>query len=219
VDQLSPLFRRVPPPPKAARGFVLEAVPSDDLCVTLLVSPPGSRSDPIAIWSRSFDTIDDRNAVLEASYTGDIDLGFLGRLTMLAGGNELDRVTDQTVLDARDARRAAAERAAENVRKHQIVQLYAPDTKRGHALELRRESRNTADWKVVYNRASERDRLCDWLRWQQPQFLGFLDYAADHGDEALTRLMLDEMFEAERRIKKEGRSAGGVRPLRMWRGD
>lgn len=63
------------------------------------------------------------------------------------------------------------------------------------------------------------DRLCDFVRWQITHFAEFLDFAAQHGAEALTRRLTDEMFEVERRIKKEGRSAGGARPLRMWRGD
>lgn len=71
----------------------------------------------------------------------------------------------------------------------------------------------------TYDRAIERDRLCDWLRWQKDRFLGFLDYAATHGSEALSRMLIDEMFLVERRVKKEGRGAGGMRPLRMWRGD
>lgn len=189
------------------------------MSVILFLSPPGSRAAPVAVWSRSFDTIDDRNAVLEATYKNDIDLGFLGRLTMLVGSDELDSAADQIVRDAWDARRAATERLLETARKHQIVNLFTRDTKRGYVLELQRKSRDAADWKVVYDRASERDRLCDWLRWQQPRYLAYLDQAAEHGDEALTRLLTDEMFQTEARIKKEGRGAGGMRPLRMWRGD
>ena len=56
------------------------------------------------------------------------------------------------------------------------------------------------------------------MRWQKPRFEAFLGHAAEHGGEALTRLLIDEMFETERRIKKDGRGAGGMRPLRMWRG-
>ena len=50
-------------------------------------------------------------------------------------------------------------------------------------------------------------------------FFAFLDHAAEHGDESLARMLVDEMFATERRVKKEGRGAGGMRPLRMWRGD
>lgn len=219
MDRSSPLFIRAVPPPASPRGFRLEVDPIDDLRVSLVISPPGSRRAPVAVWERTFDAIEDRNAVLEASYGNEIELGFLGRLTMLFGGDQLDALADRMVFDAHDARRVAAEKAVETARKHQVVDLHAPDTKRGHALQLQRKSRSTADWKVVYDRASERDRLCDWLRWQHHRYLAFLDHAAKHGDEALTRLLIDEMFETERRIKSEGRGAGGMRPLRMWRGD
>ncbi|CAM3248998.1 hypothetical protein SPAN111604_13060 [Sphingomonas antarctica] len=66
---------------------------------------------------------------------------------------------------------------------------------------------------------SERDRMCDWLRWQKPLFREYLAYAAANGDHALEKRLVDEMFETEARLKKEGRVAGGLRPLRMWRGE
>lgn len=65
----------------------------------------------------------------------------------------------------------------------------------------------------------ERDRLCDFVRWQKARFGAFLNHAAELGGEALTRMLIDEMFETEARIEKERRGAGGMRPLRMWRGD
>ncbi|RYD29280.1 MAG: hypothetical protein EOP89_00350 [Lysobacteraceae bacterium] len=165
------------------------------------------------------DTLEDRNAVLDAVHRDALDLAFFGRLTSIFGTVELDKVVDGIVSTATHARHEAAEKAARTARNHQRVSLYAPDTKRGHALELQRKSRDVADWRVVYDRAAERDRLCDWLRWQQPRFLEFLEFAAKNGDETLTRLLTDQMFEAERRVKKEGRGAGGMRPLKMWRGD
>lgn len=205
--------------PEPDAGFSMELDADDVLVTNMLVSPPGSRTTPVVLWSRQFDTIGDRHAFLESIHSNAIDLTFLGHLTMIFGGAEMDKIANNIVTEARDARRVAAEKAADKLREHQIVNLFTRATKRGYVLELQRKSRDTADWKTVYGRASERDRLCDWLRWQQPRFLEFLDHAASHGDEALTRRVTDEMFEAERRVKKEGRGAGGVRPLRMWRGD
>ena len=202
-----------------ASAFSIEGGPETVNSVSLMVSPPGGRMAPAVIWSRAFDTAEDRQAFLEKAHSPRTDLAFLGRLTMIFGGAELDAWSDRLVLEARDARRRAEEEAADLASKHLLVTLYAPDTKRGHALELCRASRSTADWTVVYDRAAERDRLCDWLRWQKPRFLAFLDHAAAQGGEALTRMLTDEMFETERRVKQEGRGAGGNRPLRMWRGD
>ncbi len=212
-----PLPARDALPERSAFTLEIDALNTDTL--NLLVSPPGSRTTPTVIWSCCLESPEDRTVVLDAIYRNGLDLDFLGHLTMNFGDAEIDAVIDRIVMQARDDRREAAERAAELARKHDIVHLYAPDKKRGYLLELQRKSRDTADWTVVYDRASERDRLCDWLRWQKPRFLDFLDYAAAHGDEALTRLLTDEMFTTERRIKKEGRGAGGSRPLRMWRGD
>lgn len=193
---------------------------ADYVMVTnLLVSPPGSRMEPVVLWSHEFEAIGDRHAFLESIHSDAVDLTFLGRLTMIFGRVEMDRIANKIVTDAKNARHAAAEKAAAEARDHKIVNLFKRDTKRGYVLELQRESRATADWKVVYDRASERDRLCDWLRWQKPRFLEFLDHAVKHGDEALIRRVTDEMFEVERRVKKEGLGAGGMRPLRMWRGD
>lgn len=200
-------------------AFALEIDALDADTLNLLVSPPGSRSTPTVIWSCCLETPEDRTAVLDAIYKNGLDLDFVGHLTMNFGDAEIEAIVDRIVTQARDARREAAEQAAELARKHEIVHLYAPDKKRGYLLELQRKSRDTADWTVVYDRASERDRLCDWLRWQNSRFLDFLNYAAKHGDEALTRVLTDEMFTTERRVKKEGRGAGGARPLRMWRGD
>ncbi|MGI4732584.1 MAG: hypothetical protein ACRYFW_12685 [Janthinobacterium lividum] len=211
------LLQLTPDEPPSA--FSLEKGVDAANSVSLLVSPPGSRMVPAVIWGRAFDTAEDRQAFLSKTHSPRTDLAFLGRLTMIFGGGELDALSDRIVLDARDARRKAEEEAADLASKHLLVNLYAPDTKRGHALELCRKSRTEPDWKVVYDRAAERDRLCDWLRWQKPRFLAFLDHAAAHGNEDLTRLLTDEMFETERRVKHEGRGAGGNRPLRMWRGD
>lgn len=205
--------------PSISSAFAIELDASDVTVLNLLLTPPGSRADPAVLWTRRFDTVDDRDAVLQSFTSTKYDLTFLGRLTMIFGSVELDKITTGIVTDKKDARHAAAKKAADKARDHQMVELFTRDTKRGYVLELQRKSRDEADWKVVYDRAFERDRLCDWARWQKPRFLEFLNHAAKHGNEALTRFLTDAMFETERRIKKEGRGAGGTRPLRMWRGD
>lgn len=209
----------LPDPAFAGGAFTLEADASDADTLNLLLSPPGSRAEPTVLWSRAFDVPDDRIAVLDATFKTDLDVTFLGHLTMNFGAAALDEFVDRIVCEARDRRLEAAAQAARLARDHKTVDLYAPDKKNGHMLELRRASLNIADWSVTYDRASERDRLLDWLRWQKPRFLDFLGYAEEHGKEALTQLLTDEMFSTERRVKREGRGAGGSRPLRMWRGD
>lgn len=201
-------------------NFRIEADPGDGQTVRLLALPPGSRAAPATLWWRRFEVDENRDALLAQVDGGAFDAVFLGRLTMIFGTACIDELVSKIVADAREEHEAAERQAAEEARQHLVVHLYTRKNKRGrHTLELQRGSRDEPDWKVVYDRAVERDRLCDWLRWQQGRFLQFLDHAAEHGNEALTRLLTDEMFAAERRVKKEGRGAGGMRPLRMWRGD
>ncbi|MHA3841662.1 hypothetical protein ACX0GZ_10635 [Sphingomonas aestuarii] len=171
------------------------------------------------LWTRQFESDADVQAVLDAVSSDSVDLMFFGHLTLVLGTADLDGIVDSIITDARDERRAQAEEAAEYARDHETVELLTAQKRRGFSLKLCRKSETVADWEVVYDRAAERDRLCDWLRWQRARFLQFLEFAAEHGDEALTRLLTDEMFETERLVKKQGRSAGGVRPLRMWRGE
>ena len=203
-----------------ASAFQLSQNAKSKRALNLLVQPPGSRAAPTAIWSRRFDTINDRDTLLAAVRKGRLDPVFLGRLTMMFGSAALDELADRLIAAARAERAEELEEAAKRARNHFVVNLYAREGKHGrHMLELQRRSSDKAEWSITYDRAIERDRLCDWLRWQKERFLGFLDHAAEHGDEALARMLVDEMFAAERRVKKEGRGAGGMRPLRMWRGD
>lgn len=205
---------------EAGSAFHLRQGASGKRAIELVVQPVGSRLAPVSIWSRRFDTADDRAAMLDAVKGGTLDPLFLGRLTMIFGSAALDDLAGRLIEDAHAAHARTLAEAEGRARDRLIVQLYRREDKHGrHILELQRKSSNEAEWSVTYDRAIERDRLCDWLRWQKDRFLGFLDYAATHGSEALSRMLIDEMFLVERRVKKEGRGAGGMRPLRMWRGD
>lgn len=191
-----------------------------DHVLDLLVQPRGSHAEPVVIWSRGFADDDGRDALLNAVNEGELDIAFLGRLTMMFGGAALDDLAKARVAAAVAERAEALEAEAKRARDRLIVNLYAREGKYGrHLLELQRKSSDEADWSIRYDRAIERDRLCDWMRWQKDRFFAFLDNAAEHGDESLARMLVDEMFATERRVKKEGRGAGGMRPLRMWRGD
>lgn len=200
---------------KAVGAFSIETDAADHHVMCLMIDIGGSR----ALWTRHFGDLADRDAVLERFGSGALDLNFHGRVTMIFGPAAITTAVDRIVESVRRVRQAQAEVEEKRQRDRHVINLYAPDTKRGYKLELQRKGENDADWSVRYDRASERDRLCDWLRWQKPRFAKFLDDAAEHGLEVLTRMLIDEMFATERRVKKEGRGAGGLRPLRMWRGD
>ncbi|RUN78427.1 hypothetical protein EJC47_00695 [Sphingomonas sp. TF3] len=203
---------------KAIGRFSIEVDVAYPHMICLMVADANS-GGASSIWARHFGDLADRDAVLERFQAGALDLLFLAHVTMIFGPAAITGATDRAVKAARKNRDARAETEEKRQRDHKVINLYALDTKRGHKLELQRKSDGHAEWSVRYDRASERDRLCDWLRWQKERFGVFLDHAAEHGAEALTRLLIDEMFETESRIKKEGRGAGGMRPLRMWRGD
>ncbi len=210
----------IPPLDDPASAFHLRQNPRSKRALDLLAQPPGSRGAPTLVWSRRFETIDDRDTLLSAVRSGKFDTVFLGRLTTMFGSAALEELADGLIATARSEKADKLEKAAKRARDHFIVNLYAREGKHGrHVLELQRKSSDTAEWSVTYDRAIERDRLCDWLRWQKERFLGFLDHAVEHGGEALSRMLVDEMFDTERRVKAEGRGAGGMRPLRMWRGD
>lgn len=199
----------------ASGTFTVETDAADPHVMYLMIGTGGS----CVLWTRHFGDLADRDTVLERFKAGALDLTFLGRVTMIFGPPAITIAVDRVIEVGRKIRRAQAEAEAKRQRDHQVIDLYAPDTRRGYKLELKRKSDSDAEWSVRYDRASERDRLCDWLRWQKPRFAEFLKQVAELGSKALTRMLVDEMFETERRIKKEGRGAGGVRPLRMWRGD
>lgn len=201
-------------------AFHLRERTPDRHVLELLAQPHGSHIAPVSIWSRRFANDEQRDAVVTAVNEREVDIVFLGRLTMMFGSGAFDEVADALVAAAEARRAEKLEEEAQRVRDHLTVNLYARASKHGrHVLELRRRSSDDAEWSVKYDRAIERDRLCDWMRWQASRFLAFLDHAAEHGSESLARMLVDEMFATERRVKKEGRGAGGMRPLRMWRGD
>ena len=206
--------------PNLGRMFVLGIDERNDRKVHLLDTHTGRGENARPIWSRRLKSVEDREALLARIREGGLDVGFLGRLTTIFGSAGIDAAVDAVLVEVRAKREDDARKAAERAHRHQIVRLFMRKDRRGRpTLELQRASRSAADWQVAYDRAVERDRLCDWMRWQGDRFAEFLDHAASQGDEALTRLLIDEMFATERRIKKEGRSVGGTRPLRMWRGD
>lgn len=197
----------------------LEIDDDNDLVVNLLIRPAGSREVPRRIWTGHFGTTEDRDALLAGGSEGRIDIAFLARVVLAFGAADMDEAVDKLLIRARADREERAREAEQEARDYTIIKLFTRDGKGLYRLDLERRSRNEPDWSVAYNRAIERDRLRDWLRWQKERFSEFLDYAAQHGNEALTRILTDEMFATERRVKKEGRGAGGMRPLRMWRGD
>lgn len=186
-------------------------------CVLQVIVHAASADRATVLWSRQFDDLADRDAVIDQFRSGVLDLAFHSRVTMIWSSATMDAAVDQAVVIARAHRREQEQVEAQRRIDAKVIDLHVRQTKHGYSLELQRKSDRSAEWSVQYDRAAERDRLCDWLKWQKPRFASFLAYSAEHGSEALARALLDEMFATERQVKKEGRGAGGLRPLRMWR--
>lgn len=205
-------------PPPAQCPFLLSSVAKDPLILQLLVSATGSQAAPQAIWSRTFQCTEEVAAVVDSIANQQLGLALLGHLTLNFGVAETDQIVDEMISEYHKKLEADKMAAAEDAKNYLIIDLLRFEKYKLHCLELQRKSREDPDWFIRFGRAAERDRLYDWLRWQKPRFGEFLDYAEKFGREGLSKRLIAEMFETERRVKKEGQSAGGSRPLRMWRG-
>jgi hypothetical protein len=186
--------------------------------VALLFERPGTNS-AVRIWSCVFGSRAECAAILAAAKEQADRLGFWGRLVLAFGAAPLDQIIAAIAGKARKEAREDAERRRKKAAARSVINLYIRERKGRFYLDLERASDNSPEWSIRFDGRSERDRMCDWLRWQKAHFREYLAYAAANGDHALEKRLVDEMFETEARLKKEGRVAGGLRPLRMWRGE
>ena len=220
------LFERLPLPsvasaPRVAResAFRLNAVGADQARLTLELRPVGSTADPEVIWSRDCASAAECAAVMAAVDDQGIDPAFLGRQALLLGTGTLDRCVDAIVTSERQRAAKDQAEARERAAAHEQICCYAPEHDGLYCLTLERESASEPEWSIAFRGRPERERLRDWLRWQGERFAEFLAFATEHGAEALEKRLIEEMFKTERRVKSEGLTAGGARPLRMWRGE
>jgi hypothetical protein len=183
---------------------------------------PAHRQEPVQqdfVWQGEFEQ-QQVAQVIKARLAE--DPGFLclvGRLAYFAGPQVLDGIFGEIAAAVeQDWRRQEAQRREEEAARL-TVHCYCRSSKNGHSLSLKRESDHEPGWEITFRGRAERERLADWMRWQKGRYLEFLDFAECNGARALEKRLLNEMFETEARIKAAGRSAGGQRPLRMWRGE
>ena len=199
--------------------FCLSVEQAKDASLSIMLQYPGSLEPPQIVWTHRFDSQDDLGAVLAHIEDAKIDIAFWGRLVLLLGPSPLNSDMDR-IVEAHHGRIASQE----DERRHraaarQHVRSYARTKNGCYFLTLERDTDDKPEWSIAFRGKVERERLRDWFRWQSNRFLEFLDYAAEHGAPALEKRLLDEMFATEKRIKQDGRGAGGARPLRMWRGE
>lgn len=186
--------------------------------VALLFERPGTNAT-VRIWSGVFGSRAECAAILVAAKEQADRLEFWGRIVLTLGAAPLDAIIAVIACKARKEASEDAERRRKKAVARRVIHLYTRERNGRFYLDLERDSDNSPEWSIRFDGRSERDRMCDWLRWQKPHFSEYLAYAAVNGDHALEKRLVDEMFETESRLKKEGRVATGLRPLRMWRGE
>jgi hypothetical protein len=219
------LFQHLPQPNSVAAptpqvpAFRFGRDDSDEARVTLLLQPMGSTAPPREIWSHNCDSAAEAERVIAQLEAHGDGAAFFGRLLLLLGPQQLD--AEVVAMVAAERERVAMEEAEalEKAAAHMRVSCYAPDKKGWFYLTLERDSASKPEWSIAFRGRAERERLRDWLRWQGDRYLEFLNYADEHGADALEKRMISEMFETEKRVKREGRGAASTRPLRMWRGE
>ncbi len=113
----------------------------------------------------------------------------------------------------------AREMAEEDRRKSLVITCHFKEAKGRFVVELRRGNSHVPFWSINFDEKWERDRFWDWFGWQKRRWPDLADFLATHERIDLDRMLLKEMLETERRVKREGLGAGGRRPLRFWRGD
>lgn len=177
---------------------------------------PGTKD---AIWSVSINGEAVRSKFIQRLEEAPNLLCLWGRIATFLGAEALGPAVTKMINEEEVRLREAEERAAEQERARKQVDSYIGDEKHAFTISLRRASEQDDAWIISFRGRAERERLRDWMRWQSKRYLEFLEYAETNGSAALERRLVDEMFETETRVKKAGKAAGGLRPLRMWRGD
>ena len=120
---------------------------------------------------------------------------------------------------ARDAEKARIRDEA-RIHRHGQVGLFILDAKGDRAgLSLKSGDESSSFFVMRFSEKWERERVLDWLRWQKDRFVAFRHIHESEGSVALERLIIAGMRETEARVKTQGLSSGGRRPLRFWRGE
>jgi hypothetical protein len=185
-------------------------------------APPRAGGETIEVW-RSY--VGDRATAVFDWMTCHPDQWLLwGRIAVLFGEPALRPV----VIDAarRDFERMAVEQerfrlaAEEQERLRQTIKLFILDPRNSRpGLSLESGDETKPFFVMRFSEKWERERVLDWLRWQGDRYLEFRDIYVREGAVALERLIIAGMRETEAQLKANGRSSGGRRPLRFWRGE
>ncbi|MEO7469109.1 MAG: hypothetical protein ABIV36_19000 [Sphingobium limneticum] len=149
---------------------------------------------------------------------------FWGRLSFRIGAQAAGPII-LTAAMADEQERRAAEREDRNRQREEArlaatinLFLFTPARKRPY-LGLERGNESDPFFVMKFDEKWERDRVSDWLAYQQGQFAQMEQMFQELGQLALERHILAGMRATERDAMTRGISAGGRRPLRFWRGE
>jgi len=211
----------------AASAYLPSMTPADDgrtftLRLVRRLRVDGRDERTLDVWSRTFDDAEAAR-LLEAWLVSEAPwLTEYGRLASILGPGSLDRLIDDRLTaaaaEAEQAKRAAA-KAEKRARTIWLVRDEVGATNRP-VLDLRQGGDQAKPFlRLRFDQAWERDRVWDWVSFQDDHWHAWKAHRDEHGEDSLERLILSGMIETERRVKKAGLGSGGRRPLRFWRGD
>lgn len=189
----------------------------------LMVRPANADGRRDALWAAQLGSATARE-VFEWMVACPDQWPLWARLACLFG----DQAVSAIVIEGaeRDAERAAVAKetarlkADERRRLREHVGLFVLDQKNKRpGLSLESGDKDKPFFVMRFSEKWERERVLDWMRWQQPRFREFRSVVESEGAVALERLVLAGMRETEAEVKRRGLGSGGRRPLRFWRGE
>jgi len=207
------------------RAVIVEPTMQSPLAVTLVrrngdVSPDEGGT---TIWSHTFDTAEEAEHCCQWMRSQPERWAYWGRLASVLGPVYVTAIVSKGVAEEAIRRRkeeaAAREAAEQDARLSLVIESYLVERRGRFGVNLKRANEREAFWDILFRERWERERFRDWWNCQRDRFQEFADYLEDHSAIELERVVLQEMMETERQVKKAGLSAGGRRPLRFWRGE
>jgi hypothetical protein len=217
--QPSVVFRSTCPDDRSCAVALVRSVEVDDVVLAATL-----------VWTAAFDTPAEaqrRRDWLDADAVRRIHLGRYAGLfgpghvtSAVETGLRIEevRLEERRRLDD-EAALLAREMAEDDVRESRKIACYFRERRRRFFIDLERGNGKELFWSIAFDEKWERDRFWDYFGWQRDRWPSFAEHLDGHDSRDLERLLVKEMFDAEKRARAEGVSAGGRRPLRFWRGD
>ncbi|MCC4254749.1 hypothetical protein [Sphingobium naphthae] len=178
----------------------------------------------IAVWQLCLDSRDAAAQLYDWMHSKPERWDFWGRLSFRIGAEASGPLILAAAMSDEQERRATErerrEREKSQARLASTITLYLfTPTKKRPYLGLERGNESDPFFVMKFDEKWERDRVSDWLAYQEGKFAEMERIFREFGQLALERHILAGMRATERESKLRGISAGGRRPLRFWRGE